>query len=50
MRPPADCDCEELIEVEGHDKLKKIERGVFIGCRRLRRLTKNEWRQRADTL
>ena len=29
----------QLIEVEGHDKLKKIENDTFIRCRRLRRVT-----------
>ena len=33
-------DCEELIEVEGHNKLKKIEKNAFRVCRRLRRVTK----------
>jgi hypothetical protein len=32
-------DC-QLIEVEGHKKLKKIEEGAFFRCRRLRRLMK----------
>jgi hypothetical protein len=32
--------CEQLIEVEGHDKLKKIEHFAFLRCRRLRRITK----------
>ena len=32
--------CEQLIEVEGHNKLKKIEEGAFLRCRRLRRLSK----------
>ena len=32
--------CEQLIEVESHDKMKKIEEGAFINCRRLRRVTK----------
>ena len=31
-------DCRQLMEVEGHDKLKKIERSAFIRCRSLRRL------------
>ncbi len=31
-------DCTQLIEVEGHDKLKKIEGGSFNDCRSLRRL------------
>jgi hypothetical protein len=29
-------DCQQLIELEGHDKLKKIEVGAFNRCRRLR--------------
>jgi hypothetical protein len=33
-------DCTQLIEVEGHKKLKKIEKWTFHLCRRLRRLTK----------
>jgi len=33
-------DCEELIEVVGHNKLKKIENAAFISCTSLRRLTK----------
>ncbi len=33
-------DCEQLIEVEGHNKLKKIMAGQFFQCRRMRRLTK----------
>jgi hypothetical protein len=33
-------DCEQLIELEGHDKLKKIEADAFNNCRRLRRLMK----------
>ncbi len=33
-------DCEQLIEVEGHDKLKKIERSAFNTCLSLRRLMK----------
>jgi hypothetical protein len=33
-------DCEELIEVKGHNKLKKIENAAFTNCSRLRRLTK----------
>jgi hypothetical protein len=33
-------DCEQLIEVVGHDKLKKIEPRAFSGCIRLRRVTK----------
>ena len=32
--------CTQLIEVEGHNKLKKIEERAFCGCRRLRRATK----------
>ena len=28
--------CEQLIEVEGHDKIKKIKQEAFIYCRRLR--------------
>jgi hypothetical protein len=27
-----------LIEVEGHNKLKKIEHGAFFGCEFLRRV------------
>jgi hypothetical protein len=33
-------DCTQLIELEGHDKLKKIEREAFWNCPSLRRLTK----------
>jgi hypothetical protein len=33
-------DCQELIEVEGHNKLRKIEKWAFNSCRRLRRVTK----------
>jgi hypothetical protein len=33
-------DCEQLIEVEGHDKLKKIEEAAFLRCRSLRRVMK----------
>jgi hypothetical protein len=33
-------DCEQLIEVKGHRKLKKIEKNAFRVCRRLRRVTK----------
>jgi hypothetical protein len=33
-------DCELLIEVEGHDKIKKIEAYTFAGCSSLRRLSK----------
>jgi hypothetical protein len=33
-------DCTQLIEVEGHNKLMKIEEDAFMRCRRLRRLTK----------
>jgi hypothetical protein len=33
-------DCHQLIEVEGHDRIKKIEKDAFLRCRRLRRLTK----------
>jgi hypothetical protein len=29
--------CFQLIEVEGHNKIKKIERGAFNNCLRLRR-------------
>ena len=32
--------CRQLIEVEGHDKIKKIERGAFYCCTRLRSVTK----------
>ena len=32
--------CEELIEVEGHNKLKKIEQGAFHSCRSLRWMKK----------
>ena len=32
--------CEQLIEVEGHNKLKKIETWAFYKCRRLKRLMK----------
>jgi hypothetical protein len=32
-------DCHQLIEVEGHKKLMKIEEGAFIRCRSLRRIT-----------
>ena len=32
--------CQQLIEVEGHSKIKKIERNAFSGCHRLRRVTK----------
>jgi hypothetical protein len=32
--------CFQLIEVEGHNKIKKIERGAFNNCLRLRRVTK----------
>ena len=32
-------DCEQLIEVKGHNKLKKIEHAAFRRCRSLRRLT-----------
>ncbi len=32
--------CEQLIEVEGHDKLKKIGKRVFYYCTSLRRLSK----------
>ena len=35
-------DCTQLIEVEGHDKLKKIEGDGFNNCTSLRRLTKME--------
>jgi hypothetical protein len=31
-------DCEQLIEVEGHKKIKKIERSALNGCRSLRRV------------
>jgi hypothetical protein len=31
--------CEELIEVEGHKRLRKIEQWAFNRCRRLRRVT-----------
>jgi hypothetical protein len=33
-------DCTQLIEVEGHNKLMKIEEDALLRCRRLRRLTK----------
>ena len=33
-------DCGQLIEVEGHDKLKKIENDALIFCNRLKRITK----------
>ena len=33
-------DCEQLIEVEGHKKLKKIEAETFMRCRSLRRVMK----------
>jgi hypothetical protein len=33
-------ECFQLIEVEGHNKLKKIEKWAFCRCRRLRRVTK----------
>ncbi len=33
-------DCEQLIEVEGHTKIKKIERDAFHNCPSLRRVTK----------
>jgi len=33
-------ECFQLIEVEGHDGLKKIEQGVFNECNSLRRMTK----------
>jgi hypothetical protein len=32
-------DCEQLTELEGHNKLKKIEKDAFLRCRRLRWLT-----------
>ena len=32
--------CEQLTELEGHNKLKKIKEGAFYRCRSLRRLTK----------
>ena len=32
--------CEELIEVKGHKKMKKIEEGAFNNCPSLRRVTK----------
>lgn len=32
--------CTQLIEVKGHDKLKKIEGKAFSQCQRIRRLTK----------
>ena len=32
--------CQQLIEVEGHVKLKKIEEAAFISCPSLRRITK----------
>src|SRR6056300_1212823 len=32
--------CEQLIEVEGHNKLKKVEVEAFYGCLRLQRITK----------
>ncbi len=32
--------CQQLIEVEGHKKMKKIERYAFNYCRRLRKVTK----------
>jgi hypothetical protein len=32
--------CEHLIEVEGHNRLKKVEEYVFHSCYRLRRVTK----------
>ena len=32
-------DCEQLIELEGHGKLMKVEEGAFLRCRRLRRVT-----------
>ena len=32
-------DCPQLIEVEGHDKVRKIGKDAFRICRRLRRLT-----------
>ncbi len=32
--------CEGLIEVEGHDRLKKLERGAFKYCISLRRIKK----------
>jgi len=32
--------CQQLIEVEGHDKLKKIKEYAFNGCHSLRWLTK----------
>ncbi len=32
--------CRQLIEVEGHNKIKKIEEDTFRYCRRLRRVTK----------
>src|SRR6056300_1052827 len=33
-------DCEQLIEVEGHNKMKKIEIDAFYRCRSLRSVTK----------
>jgi hypothetical protein len=32
--------CRQLIEVEGHNRLKKIEQGAFDNCTSLRRVTK----------
>jgi hypothetical protein len=32
--------CRQLIEVEGHDKIKKIEQYAFLNCHSLRRVTK----------
>ena len=34
------CECFQLIEVVGHNKIKKIEQYAFTGCYRLRRVTK----------
>jgi hypothetical protein len=33
-------ECFQLIEVEGHDRLRKIEKWAFCRCRRLRRVAK----------
>ena len=33
-------ECGQLIEMEGHNKLKKIEAGAFYNCVRLQRITK----------
>ena len=32
--------CRQLIEVEGHEKIRKIEDGAFYGCHSLRRVSK----------